>query len=143
MHFSVPGSRRCIVARRAGRRAGHEFDDVFPRFAAFLGAELVRQHRQDRSVKFFRLRHTHLVDFEADDVEPGAREHFDHAAGPAVGKFEIVGLDQDERFLNFGVGRIGNDIVEHPAVAVGKFGPELEIIFDRLGVERGEHAGSK
>ena len=101
MHFSVPGSMALIVARRARPSAGHELDDVFPGLAALARPELVFEDRQHRPVKFLRLRHAHAMDLEADDVEPGARENFDHAAGPEIGKLEIVRLDQDECLLDF------------------------------------------
>ena len=59
--------------------------------------------------------------------------------GPNVGKFEIVGLDQDERFLDFRTRRIGNDVVEDAAIGIGKLRPELQVFLDRLLVERGDH----
>ena len=56
--------------------------------------------RQHRTVKFFRLRHAHPVNFESDDVKTGARKNFDHAAGAQIRKLEIVRLDQDQCLLN-------------------------------------------
>ncbi len=100
-----------------------------------LCPELVFEDGEDRAVKFFRLRYAHPMHFEADDVEPGAREDFDHSARPDIGKLEIVGLDQDERFLHFRLGRIGNDIIKNPAITVGKFGPQFQILFDRFRIE--------
>ena len=91
--------------------------------AASLGAEFLFKDRQDRSVKFFRLRHAHAVHLESDDVETGARENFDHAARPQIRKFEIVRLDQDERFLNLRPGRKLDHLIENAAVAIGKFRP--------------------
>jgi hypothetical protein len=81
--------------------------------------------------------------FEADDVEPGAREDLDHPARPDIGKLEIVGLDQDERFLHFRLGRIGNDIIKNPAITVGKFGPQFQILFDRFASSEASTPGSK
>ena len=122
MHFSVPGSPfGCRDFARSP--AGHELYDVFPGFASFFGSKFVLQHRQDRSVKFFRLRHAHAVNFESDDVETGARENFDHAARAKVRKFEVVRLDQNERFFDLRPGRKFNHLIENAPVPVGKFGP--------------------
>ena len=139
MHFSVPGALRLSAADRARPSAGHELDDVFPGVRGPLsGAEFVLQNRQDRPVKFLRLRHAHAVDLEPDDVEAGARKNFDHAAGPLIRELEIVRLDQDERFFDFRVLRKLDHVIENSAVAVGKFRPELQIALDRFGIERGQ-----
>ena len=55
---------------------------------------------QHRSVKFFGLPDAHPVNLEADDRQTGLRKDIDHAAGPQVRKFEIVGLNQNQRLLD-------------------------------------------
>ena len=58
-------------------------------------------------------------------IEP-VREKLDHLPGRLL-KLEIVGLDQHERF-SLSPRRIGNNIVENPAIAVGKLGPQFRAL---------------
>ena len=81
------------------------------------------------------------MDFETDNVEAGPRKNFDHAAGTNVRKFEIVRLNQDERFLDLGFVRETNRFVQHAAVAIGKFRPEFQVALDCLCIERGDNSG--
>jgi len=108
MHFSVPGKRRCSSLAALGRAPDMNSTMSSQASATFARAEFVFQNRKDGSVEFLRLGHAHAVHFESDNVEPGARENLDHAARPDIWKFEIVGLDQDERFLDFCPGRISD-----------------------------------
>ena len=58
--------------------------------------ELVHQDFEHRAVELFSLRHGHPVHLEGDDIQAGAGEEVDHAAGTRVRKAEVVGLDEDE-----------------------------------------------
>ena len=44
--------------------------------------------------------------------------YFDYAAGPLIGKLEIVRLDQDKRFFDVGLRRKVDHAIEDTAVAV-------------------------
>src|SRR3984893_4374989 len=98
--FFRPGRVPFFRKRIAWPRAGHEFDDVFPRVAAFAVSKFFLQHRQHGTIKLFSLRHAHPMDFETDNIETGPRKNFDHAAGPDVWKLKIVRLNQNQGLLD-------------------------------------------
>ena len=89
------GARLTALRVAGGTRpsARHELDDVLPRAAAVFRTKLFFQDRQHRPVKLLRLPDTHPMHFEANDIEAGAREDFDHATGPQIREFEVVRFD--------------------------------------------------
>ena len=71
-----------------------------------------------------------------DDEEAGARENFDHAAGPLIRELEIVRLDQHEGFFDLRVFRELDHLIEDSAVAIREFRPKVEVAFHRRRIER-------
>src|SRR6266516_2918888 len=124
--FSVPGASRSAGGHSLGFRAEFFFQDW-----------------QHRPVELLRLGDAHLMDFESNDRESGARKHFDHPAWPQIWKSEIVGLDQDERFFDLRVGGKADGTIQDAAVGIGKLGPEFQIALDCFWIESCEHAGLK
>jgi hypothetical protein len=56
-------------------------------------------------------------------VQAGARKNFNDAARPQIWKFEIVRLNQHEGLLDLCISGVGDDVVQDPPVAIGKFLP--------------------
>ena len=106
--------------------------------------ELVHEDIEHRAVKFLGLGHAHPVHLEADDVEAGAREKIDDAAGPGVREPEIVGLDEHQRLLDVAPCRELDGVVEQAAVLIRISGPELQVLPAALATSGGAStAGSK
>ena len=76
------------------------------------------------------------MNLEADNVEAGARENFDHPAWTNVRELEIVGLNQDQRLFDLRVLWKLDRLIENAALAIGKFRPKFEVALDRFCIQR-------
>src|SRR5438045_8796649 len=115
-----------------GLFSGHKLDDAFPVFAAAFRTEFFLKDRQNRPVKLLGLCDAHLVDFESDDREAGARKHFDYAPWTQIREPEIVRLDQHKRSLDLSTGRVGDGTIENTTVRISKLGPPFLNALDRV-----------
>src|SRR5437588_12575103 len=103
--------------------------------SAAIWAQFFLENRQHESIELLRLRHTHAINLEADDVEAGARKNFNDSTRPQVWKFEIIRLNQHERLLDLCGFRESYHPIEKSTIDIGTFRPELQIAFNPLSLE--------
>ena len=148
---SVDGTQQ-VAELLFGFAGEGEFELFFDEFSGNLAgavAEFVHEHLKDRAVELFGLSDAHAEHLKADDVESGSREDVEDSAWAGAWDAEVVGFDEDERFLGgFAFWEVDGP-VNDSAIGIGIFCPEEEVGLggfrglggDGCGLEVGDGSG--